>query len=527
MICSVMNMSIKLTYDITRLSGRIRFEILLVLLLFPIAFSFLHDTVAITVNKLECCKKSNTERRAISSYAQRNIAVELKPITKTSLQRRQDAIKSLNRKKIESVFNQLDEGMLELLSSDTFFSSDTFALEEIFVKDENNNNRLRPRPKGRPECVPGAMTMENLVRYREKMDIVESAERKSINPVIGEAELAAIAPFVQQDIILESTSKYSHDRTLAIKGSSKLTFDARENPSEIPTHFFEHEKKESKRKRVVKHLPSSKSTTANPLESTDDNVDEVRTRAAKANRARINADGMNLHKYYRTDLLSSDEEYSLGMKIQFMATCEQVHEGLAAHLNRLPSVVEWGSACGFVEDDPTFVPTEADEQLRPPGAEQLFEESDPTMFIGNGLATEVGPGRGRGRMRKPPPLRLKDFYDDSEYRAQQSIKKELKKAGIRPLRKDELKPINRGTPTDFVEMMMSAREAKQRMVQSNMRLVVSIARKYANVGVSLQDLVQEGSLGLSRAAEKFEPKKGFKFSTYASWWIQQVRTSRF
>ena len=71
-------------------------------------------------------------------------------------------------------------------------------------------------------------------------------------------------------------------------------------------------------------------------------------------------------------------------------------------------------------------------------------------------------------------------------------------------------------------MIEIAKEAKQRMVSSNMRLVVSIAKKYSNVGVTVQDLVQEGSLGLSRAAEKFEPKRGFKFSTYASWWIQQA-----
>lgn len=71
-------------------------------------------------------------------------------------------------------------------------------------------------------------------------------------------------------------------------------------------------------------------------------------------------------------------------------------------------------------------------------------------------------------------------------------------------------------------MMLTAKEAKQRMVQCNMRLVVSIARRYHGVGVNVQDLVQEGSLGIARAAEKFDPKKGFKFSTYASWWIQQA-----
>ncbi len=83
-------------------------------------------------------------------------------------------------------------------------------------------------------------------------------------------------------------------------------------------------------------------------------------------------------------------------------------------------------------------------------------------------------------------------------------------------------PINRGNPRIFREMMLTAKEAKQRMVQCNMRLVMSIARRYHGVGVSVQDLVQEGSLGLARAAEKFDPRKGFKFSTYASWWIQQA-----
>lgn len=108
-------------------------------------------------------------------------------------------------------------------------------------------------------------------------------------------------------------------------------------------------------------------------------------------------------------------------------------------------------------------------------------------------------------------------------RKARKIQKDLELLSGRNLRKSPGIDKNRLDATRKV-FSVKAQELKSKFIRSNLRLVVSIAKRHLGRGLPLTDLVQEGNLGLMRAVEKFDHRKGFKFSTYAAWWIQQALT---
>ena len=180
------------------------------------------------------------------------------------------------------------------------------------------------------------------------------------------------------------------------------------------------------------------------------------------------------------------------------------HSSTAAHTYGERSAVDrWKSFTDNELDDQDEI-----EDLDATGADLLVDDADLPEIdddgeLGNALSLYL---RDMGRV---PRL---------------SAKEELRLALlIQHGKREQQHAIQDGRlPNDTV--MERAQDAQHRLIEANLRLVISIAKKYQNAGLALLDLIQEGNQGLMIAVEKFDPTKGYKFSTYATWWIRQCVT---
>jgi RNA polymerase primary sigma factor len=209
-------------------------------------------------------------------------------------------------------------------------------------------------------------------------------------------------------------------------------------------------------------------------------------------------------------------------------TVQQVLRGLEERGIKMPAMVAGEDAEDEVEeveeeeelDEPRLATAELDDlhdaPLVPTGEEPLVEHPHPEETTPEVDVPDA-----------PAAIYLRDISRVSLLTAQQevSLAKEIELGNQAAERLKQLPPWFEEGPRQELETdHQQGKEARRQLTEANLRLVVSVARKYMGRGLPLLDLIQEGNIGLQRAVEKYDYRKGYRFSTYAYWWIRQAVT---
>jgi RNA polymerase primary sigma factor len=160
------------------------------------------------------------------------------------------------------------------------------------------------------------------------------------------------------------------------------------------------------------------------------------------------------------------------------------------------------SGVEVVSDEPTAAELVAEEEPEPPSLDDVGPSASADLV--------------RVYLREIGRVALLTAADEVD------LAKRVEAGVFAAERLDEAVELEPGLRRDLLAIVGDGQRAKKRLIEANLRLVVSIAKRYAGRGLPFLDLIQEGNLGLIRAVEKFDYTRGFKFSTYASWWIRQA-----
>ncbi len=211
---------------------------------------------------------------------------------------------------------------------------------------------------------------------------------------------------------------------------------------------------------------------------------------------------------------------------------EEVVEGLPANL----AVVKPVADPDEIDEDPTGDPGEGPLQrvrrvFKREPVDEVMDRQTPRPGRGR-IASYSSPDHGGGTAADPVHTYLKEIGKvpllTGELEVELAKRIEAGNAAAEEIAVHEAASPTRKIPSDErTRLRMQVRrgqQAKEALIEANLRLVVSIAKRYRNRGLAFLDLIQEGNLGLMRAVEKFDYTKGFKFSTYATWWIRQAIT---